>query len=214
MTEVTRVPLKPVAPGSLTKLWVGVALAILIGAGLALAAVPINWNQVEVIEEVPAVDGEGTVSLTIETVREGSGATAEEGQVVFVKYRGILADDGTVFDEYTPITLPVEGVFSEGTPFPVIENQTIDGFFMGLQQMRKGGEYKLFIPSELGYGETPRPGSPIPPGADLIFEIEVMDIISQQQFEVGMGILQQAIQASNPGIPGGPPAGPPQGIGE
>ena len=40
MTEVTRVPLQPVAKGSLTKLWIGVIVAALIGVGLAWAAVP------------------------------------------------------------------------------------------------------------------------------------------------------------------------------
>jgi hypothetical protein len=40
MTEVTRVPIQPIAKGSLTKLWLGVVVAILIGAGLAWAAMP------------------------------------------------------------------------------------------------------------------------------------------------------------------------------
>jgi hypothetical protein len=40
MTEITRVPIKPVAKGSLTKLWIGVALAMLVGGGLAWAAMP------------------------------------------------------------------------------------------------------------------------------------------------------------------------------
>jgi FKBP-type peptidyl-prolyl cis-trans isomerase FkpA len=207
MTEITRVPLKPVAPGALTKLWVGVALAIAIGAGLAVAAAPINWAQGEVIETVPASETGGrTKYLTIETLREGTGPKAGAGQFVFVKYRGLL-EDGTVFDEYTPITLPVEGIFPEGTPFPVVEGQTIDGFYKGLQQMQKGGEYRLHIPSQLAYGEASPPGSPIPPGADLTFEIEVMDIMTQEQFEVGMTILQQAIGAQR----GGPPQGEPQG---
>lgn len=204
MTEITRVPLKPVAKGSLTKLWLGVFAAIVIGAVVAVASAPINWNKVEVIEEVAASEEGGRPKqLTIETVVEGTGPTAEIGQVVFVKYRGLLAEDETVFDEYRPVTLPVEGIFPEGAPFPVLEGQTIDGFFKGLQRVQKGGQYKLFIPSELGYGNDPRPGSPIPPGADLIFEMEVMDIISQEQFQVGMSILQQAFEANQPGPPPG-----------
>lgn len=210
MTEITRVPLKPLPKGSLTKLWLGIFAAIAIGAVFAVAAAPINWNKVEVIEEVAASEpGEAPVRLTIETIREGEGDTAKEGDVVFVKYRGLLAEDETVFDEYRPVTLPIEGVFPEGTPFPVIEGQTIDGFFKGLQRVRKGGEYKLFIPAELGYGNDARPGSPIPPGADLIFELEVMGIMSQDQFEVGMGILQQAFEANRPGPPTGVPQGAP-----
>ena len=208
MTEITRVPLKPVAKGSLTKLWLGVIAAIAIGGGLALAAVPINWNKVEVIEEIAAKEPGGKPQrLTIETLVEGTGPTAEEGQIVFVKYRGLLAEDETVFDEYRPVTLPVEGVFPEGAPFPVVEGQTIDGFFKGLQRVQKGGTYKLYIPSDLGYGDMPRPGSPIPPGADLIFEMEIMDIMSEEQFQVGMGVLQQAIEANRPQGPQGAPPG-------
>ena len=40
MTEITRVPLQPIKKGSLTKLWLGVAVAVLLGAGLAWAAIP------------------------------------------------------------------------------------------------------------------------------------------------------------------------------
>ena len=50
MTEITRVPLKPVAKGSLSKLWLGVAGAVAVGAGLAVTAAPIEWGDIEVIE--------------------------------------------------------------------------------------------------------------------------------------------------------------------
>ena len=50
MTEITRVPLQPIAKGSLTKLWLGVIVAILIGGGLAWAAMP-KGLDVEVITE-------------------------------------------------------------------------------------------------------------------------------------------------------------------
>ena len=165
MTEITRVPLKPVAKGSLTKLWLGVAASVVVGAGLALAAAPIEWGNIEVIEEIAASEPGGqTQKLTIETVVEGTGPMASEGQFVFVEYRGLLASDETQFDASPPIPWPAPGSFPErGTPFPIEQGATVDGFYKGLQRVQKGGQYKLTIPSSMGYGEQPRPGSPIPP---------------------------------------------------
>jgi FKBP-type peptidyl-prolyl cis-trans isomerase FkpA len=189
MTEITRVPIKPLAKGSLTKLWIGVILALLVGAGLAWAAVP--------------------RSFSIDTITEGTGPTAAKGDVVFVKYKGKLAADGTVFDESQDIPLPVQGLFPEGSPFPIEEGATIPGFFQGLQQMQKGGKYELFIPADQAYGATPPPGSPIPPNADLEFEIEVIDIMSRQTFDRNLQILQQTMQSQMGGAPGAPGAGAP-----
>ncbi|MDZ4140081.1 MAG: FKBP-type peptidyl-prolyl cis-trans isomerase [Erythrobacter sp.] len=185
MTEITRVPIKPVAKGSLTKLWIGVVLAIAVGAGLAWAAVPRG--------------------VDVDTQVAGTGAMPKVGDVVFLKYKGKLAADGTVFDESRDIPLPVEGIFPEGTPFPIEEGATIPGFFEGLQQMQKGGKYTLFIPADKAYGAEPPPGAPIPPNADLEFEIEVIEIMSQQTFERNLSILQQAMQ-SRMGAPDGAPA--------
>lgn len=185
MTEITAVPIKPVAKGSLTKLWIGVILAVLVGAGLAWAAVPRG--------------------LDLDTQVAGTGPLPKVGDVVFLKYKGKLAADGTVFDESRDIPLPVEGIFPEGTPFPIEEGATIPGFFEGLQQMQKGGKYALFIPADKAYGAEPPQGAPIPPNADLIFDVEVIDIMSQQTFERNLGILQQAMQSQMGGAPGGPP---------
>ena len=128
MTEITRVPLKPVAKGSLTKLWLGVAGAVAIGAGLAVAAAPIEWGDVKVIETVAATQPGGEAQkLTIETLVEGTGDFAQEGQVVFVNYKGFL-EDGTQFDESQPIPWPAPGVFpAEGTPFPIEAGATVEG---------------------------------------------------------------------------------------
>lgn len=209
MTEITRVPLKPVAKGSLTKLWLGVAGAVAIGAGLAVAAAPIEWGDIEVIETVEAsAPGGKAGKLTIETLVAGSGPLAQEGQVVFVNYKGFL-EDGTQFDQSQDIPWPAPGVFpDEGTPFPIEAGATVEGFFKGLQRVQKGGTYKLSIPSQLGYGDEPRPGSPIPPGADLIFELEVIDIVDQAAFEEGMAINQQAFEKNRPAPPVGDIQGP------
>ena len=77
MTEITRVPLRPIAKGSLTKLWIGVIVAV----GLALL---LAWSL--------APQGYG---LTV--LEEGEGPTPSADDVIFVNYTGKLAD-GTVFD--------------------------------------------------------------------------------------------------------------------
>lgn len=187
MTEITRVPIQPVAKGSLTKLWLGVVLAIAVGAGLAWAAVPRG--------------------VDVDTLTAGTGPMPQTGDVLFIKYKGKLAADGTVFDESRDIPLPVEGIFPEGTPFPIEEGATIPGFFEGLKQMQKGGKYVLFIPADKAYGAEPPQGAPIPPNADLEFEIEVIDMMSQKTFERNLGILQQAMQSQMGGA-GAPGAGP------
>lgn len=195
MTEVTRVPIRPVAKGSLTKIWLGVIIAVLIGAGLAWAAVPKGF--------------------TIDTLVAGEGPNPQEGDMVFVKYKGSLAATGEVFDESQDIALPVEGVFPEGSPFPVEKDATIDGFYQGLQQMQKGGKYKLYIPSDMAYGAEPPQGAPIPPNADLEFEIEVVDFMNREVFDRNLSILQRAMESQmGPGGPGGPggPQGAPQTV--
>ncbi len=172
MTEVTRVPLQPIARGSLAKLWVGVILAVLLGAGLAWAAMP--------------------KGLDVETLTEGTGASPEIGDVVFVRYVGKLAD-GTEFDRSQPLPVP-PGLFPEGNPLLLEEGAIIDGFIQGLQQMQKGGEYILTIPADQAYGAEPPPGSPIPPDADLVFEIEVVDFMSRDDFQARAAALQQMMQ--------------------
>lgn len=193
MTEVTRVPIRPIAKGSLTKIWLGVIIAVLLGAGLAWAAVPKGFS--------------------IDTLVEGTGPNPQEGDMVFVKYKGSLAATGEVFDESQDIPLPVEGVFPEGSPFPVQPDATIEGFYQGLKQMQKGGKYELFIPSDMAYGAEPPQGAPIPPNADLVFEIEVVDFMSREVFDRNLQILQRAMESQmGPAGPGaqGAPAGPGQ----
>ncbi|MBX7496719.1 FKBP-type peptidyl-prolyl cis-trans isomerase [Qipengyuania sp. 6B39] len=184
MTEVTRVPLQPIAKGSLTKLWLGVIVAVLIGAGLAWAAMP--------------------KGVSIDTITEGTGDSPKIGEVVFVKYVGKLAD-GTEFDRSQELPMP-PGMLPEGTPMLLEEGTLIPGFITGLTQMRKGGKYELFIPSDQAYGANPQPGSPIPPNADLTFEIEVVDIMSRADVEQRIQALQAMMQQQQGQQEGAAPA--------
>jgi FKBP-type peptidyl-prolyl cis-trans isomerase FkpA len=89
MTEVTRVPLQPIAKGALTKLWLGVAAAAAAAAGLACASLP--------------------PGIGFETLKAGTGASPTMADVALINYKGTLPD-GKVFDEGKQAALPLEGV--------------------------------------------------------------------------------------------------------
>lgn len=105
--------------------------------------------------------------LYYEVTETGSEGRAKQRDKVTVHYRGTLID-GTVFDSS----------FKRGQPATFSLGGVIAGFSEGLQLVGEGGKIKLYIPSDLGYGDNPRPGGRIPPGATLIFEIELIKIIS------------------------------------
>ena len=101
--------------------------------------------------------------LQYKVVKEGTGAQPKPTDMVTVNYRGTLID-GTEFDSSykrgQPATFPVNGV--------------IKGWTEGLQLMKVGSKYQLFVPANLAYGE--RSVSPeLGPNATLIFEVELLD---------------------------------------
>ena len=196
MSEVTRVPLQPIAKGSLTKLWIGVAAAVIIALLAAWRLAPDVFTSES--------------GVRVETLEAGEGEPAGPDDVLFVNYVGTTAEGGVEFDRSTPVDLPVEGIFPEGTPLPL--SRMIPGFAEGGQQMREGGRYRLFIPGEQAYGANPPEGSPIGPNEDLVFEVEVYDILTNQEFEQGLAQLQQVMQMmqGGQGMPGAPGATPPQ----
>jgi FKBP-type peptidyl-prolyl cis-trans isomerase FklB len=102
--------------------------------------------------------------LQYEVLKEGSGDSPKETDNVTVHYHGTLID-GTVFDSSVdrgqPATFPVNGV--------------IPGWVEALQLMNPGAKYKLFIPSNLAYGERGAGGA-IGPNATLVFEVELISI--------------------------------------
>ena len=96
----------------------------------------------------------------------GDGAEAVPGSTVTVHYTGWLTD-GTKFDSSVDRGDPFS--FQLGSGF------VIQGWDEGVAGMKVGGTRILSIPSALGYGEQGA-GSAIPPGATLIFQVELLDV--------------------------------------
>lgn len=104
--------------------------------------------------------------LYYEIIEAGSAEKPKATDTVKVHYTGKLVD-GKTFDSSVDRGEPVE--------FPL--NQVIPGWTEGLQLIGKGGKAKLYIPSNLAYGEQGAPGV-IPPFATLVFDVELLDIVA------------------------------------
>ncbi len=89
MTEITRVPLQPLAKGSIPKLWLGIAALALAGGAFAY------------VGKQPLVD--------VKTLTKGSGASPTIEDVAVINYVGRLSD-GQVFDQHQAAVLPMAGV--------------------------------------------------------------------------------------------------------
>jgi FKBP-type peptidyl-prolyl cis-trans isomerase FklB len=106
--------------------------------------------------------------LQYKILEKGSGRSPGATDRVKVHYRGTLVN-GTEFDSS----------YSRGQPAEFGVSQVIKGWTEGLQLMKEGGKWQLFIPSELAYGASGRPPT-IPPSSVLIFEVELIEVLKAQ----------------------------------
>jgi len=120
--------------------------------------------------------------LQYKVLAAGSGESPTASDEVTVNYRGTLLD-GTEFDSS----------YRRGEPATFPLARVIPGWTEGLQLMKSGAKYQLFVPPQLAYDMRPRPG--IPPGSMLIFEVELLN------FKPG----QAAIPGARPVQPAAPP---------
>lgn len=103
--------------------------------------------------------------LQYKILESGKGKTPTKENKVKCHYKGTLID-GKVFDSSIDRGEPIE--FSVGG--------VIKGWTEALQLMKEGDKWMLYIPSDLGYGDQGTPGGPIPPGATLIFEVQLLEV--------------------------------------
>ncbi len=118
------------------------------------------------LEENKKKEGVKTTAsgLQYKLIKEGTGAQPKATDTVTVNYRGTLIN-GKEFDSSykrgQPATFPLNGV--------------IKGWTEGLQLMKTGAKYQLFVPPNLAYGERAA-GPDISPNSTLIFEVELLEV--------------------------------------
>jgi FKBP-type peptidyl-prolyl cis-trans isomerase FklB len=105
--------------------------------------------------------------LQYQILKAGTGPKPKLTDMVRVHYHGTLID-GRVFDSSV----------DRGQPIELNVNGVIPGWTEALQLMPVGSKWKLFIPSDLGYGDR-QAGQMIAPGSTLVFDVELLDIINQ-----------------------------------
>jgi peptidylprolyl isomerase len=116
-------------------------------------------------DEDPNLKPIGTTGLMYRDLKEGGGPEAPAGAHVVMNYTGWLKSNGKVFDSSAK---------PGGKPLDMSLNGLIKGWQLGVPGMKVGGVRKLVIPPELGYPNGA--GDDIPPGATLVFEIELLGI--------------------------------------
>lgn len=106
--------------------------------------------------------------LQYKILEPGRGEMAEPGEPVRVQYYGVRIADGEMFDN--------SFTRGEAIGFPLGQGAVIRGWDEGIGLLREGARAVLAIPSDLAYGENPRPGGPIEPGDDLLFYVELVGV--------------------------------------
>lgn len=153
-----------------------VAAVVLVMTGLLVGGVYVTrrYDQAQQPQASATVGGvqkleEGARDVTqlqVEDLAVGTGEVAVAGKKVSVHYVGTLVN-GQKFDSSVDRGQPFE--------FGLGSGQVIKGWDQGVAGMKVGGKRKLTIPPQLAYGDSGA-GSAIPPGATLIFEVELLAV--------------------------------------
>jgi FKBP-type peptidyl-prolyl cis-trans isomerase len=122
-----------------------------------------RWFGAELAQK-PGIEWRSS-GLGIEVLAPGEGTPPKSTDKVRVHYRGLLLD-GTEFDSS----------YARGKPNDFVLNQLITGWAAAMPSLRPGGKAVFYIPPQLGYGGI-RAGK-IPPNSSLIFEVELLEVIT------------------------------------
>ena len=173
--SVTAVPIRPLARGSLLKLWIGLVV-------LALGAAALAWFGTVPLQVVTTDSG-----LRYRVIEAGEGPTVTPADLVALRYE-LRKADGTLIQDSD----------QTGQPFVTSTEGLFPGFAEGLQLMQAGGRYRLWIPPGLHVTQPMPAGAPFGPDDTLVFEVEVLQIAP------GMAAMQQLMGGGGaPGGPGG-----------
>jgi FKBP-type peptidyl-prolyl cis-trans isomerase FkpA len=146
--------------------------------GLTMLAVPVRGALVLALSLSAAACGgydqstaptPPTAPFSTTDLREGTGTTATQGRTVTVSYTGWIFDPsrpelkGTQFDSQASFTFQLGG------------GRVIPGWEQGIPGMKVGGQRRLIIPPNLGYGSQ-MAGS-IPPNSTLVFDVMLLSVL-------------------------------------
>jgi len=150
-------------------------LVITVIALVFAAALPAAIEEATVTEAITAEAFEITPGLTARVLRSGDGEVAEYGDNVVVHYTGWLFDDSAANNRGDKFDSSVDR--GEHFQFPLGAGRVIQGWDQGVAGMSIGELRELTIAPEMAYGERGA-GNVIPPGATLVFEVELFDLQS------------------------------------
>jgi FKBP-type peptidyl-prolyl cis-trans isomerase FklB len=135
--------------------------------------------------------------LQYQVLAPGSGESPKATDEVTVNYRGTLLD-GTEFDSS----------YKHGQPAAFVLGRVIPGWTEGVQLMKPGAKYQLFVPPQLAYDMRARPG--LPPGSMLIFEVELLSFKPAQSPAAGQSPAGTPPAAGTPSPAAPQPSPPPK----
>lgn len=123
--------------------------------------------------------------LFYQVMEPGNDVRPSKTDTVLVRYEGRFLDN-TVFDSSEqdgPVTFKL--------------NEVIPAWTQGIPLIGEGGKIKLFVPAKLGYGDEGRPG--IPPASTLVFEVELLKVLTPEEVQAREAARQQGFPAgANP----------------
>ncbi|GGB36088.1 hypothetical protein GCM10011380_26830 [Sphingomonas metalli] len=186
MSTVTAVPLQPVKRSYLVYLWIGLALAVIAAVALARQGDDVLTRNARA--RGVQVTASGLQYKVLEPGKPGA-AKPTDADIALINYEGKLLD-GKVFDKsQQPTPMPVAGV--------------VPGFSEALKLMPKGAKYRVWLKPSLGYGAEAK--GPIPANSTLVFDIELVDFLPEEQ--VRQMQMQQQMMMGGAGGAGGMPPG-------
>jgi FKBP-type peptidyl-prolyl cis-trans isomerase FkpA len=160
-----------IEPTVAARLWLGTVSVIAGGLGvlgyLSVAremAAPGQPRPFELYDPLARVERSDS-GLEWQDIEVGKGPLAFAGRTAVVHYTGWLTD-GRKFDSSLDRRRPFE--------FTVGHGRVVKGWDEGIQTMRQGGRRRLIVPPDLAYGSSG--AGIIPPGAPLVFEIDLVDV--------------------------------------
>jgi len=125
------------------------------------------------------------VGLFYEITQEGTGRKPKMGDYLALNFKGKLLD-GTIFEESDP---------AEPFIFQVGYRQVIRGWDLGIREFPLGSKGTIYIPPNLGYGKRGA-GQQVPPNAPLQFDVEVLKVLTEQEYDEYMEELERKEQAA------------------